>query len=396
MPKKSMTCSKIQDSQSLLFDKLPQTIKEAFFLGAYSSRGHITDPVGSEKTVTYFSHNCLDGKASLALAPLLASAGLTVPKIIWPSQAEGQCLQIILSSISGMKLTLAPDEMRSCLVSQGAFFASAPKSSAILHDELAVSVKSAWQLFSLVSLLILRNLNIKAAIYDIKINDSDPGFDIHGARRSILALKDYAGQLGTITSYFLSYQQQFLGQALGPVLELIEALEILKGRGPHDIKKMVLEQAADLLLLAHKAANRTEAKSTLKSLIIRGDALKKIEDIITGQGGNSHVVNDYAQLPRAKHKIAIRSLKTGFVTRIKAINLAALRDRLTGIHPGAGFLLQMNVGDSVRENDVVIELHFPEPRCSARLQDEIRDAIVLDDRPPNFMPLIAEKIKDTS
>ncbi|MFC2163890.1 hypothetical protein ACFLT2_02690 [Acidobacteriota bacterium] len=376
-----------------LFPEISQVEKDIFSEDIKIWNRHFADQDNLIHPVTFFFQHGLDSKVSLVLLPLLASVGLLVPKILWPSQPEGTSLESILRTISGMKLTLSPDEMRSALESAGGFFACAPESLRIFHDRLISTGKSEWQLFSLLCLLTLNGLDAKSASFGIKINDATPGSDIKNAREFVNVLKELTECLGVSASFYLSYKRQLLGLALGPVQELIEALEILKGRGPHDVKKLALEHGADLLILANKAANRTEAKTVLKSLLLKGDALKKMEEIIEIQGGNIKIVNDYSELPEADQRIDIHSTKIGFVTRLKTSHLKKLKQKLMCIHPGAGLIFQKTVGDPVKEGDLLVKMHFPTPRCSSGLQNEIRNAFVVTDCAPSFFPLIAEKIK---
>jgi pyrimidine-nucleoside phosphorylase len=298
-----------------------------------------------------------------------------------------------LNTIAGIKLTFATEEMQFVLDASGGVFAYPTSSLQIIHDRLASRAKSEWQLFTSISLLTMNSLESKHAVYDIKINDSLTGFDLNIARESVYALKEQLDRLGINVSYFLSPMHQPLGQALGPTLELIEAFETLKGRGPLDVKKIVLEQGADLILLSEHAANRTEAKSTLKSLLLNGDAQNKIEEIIGTQGGDPGVVNDYARLPMVAREIEIYSPKTGYVTRMKIARLKTLKRRLMDIHPGAGLIFQKSVGDQVNKDEPLVRLHFPEPRCPVKLQDEIQNIFVIADHKPKFYPFIEEKIK---
>jgi|GEM_PF-2017084 len=386
-----MTCASKTDYQSFVFPELPKPVQKAFFKGVLAWRQQFPHTTCSGDLVTCFSFSDLDTKIALTLVPLLASAGLMTPKIIWPSQTVGGLAQNTFHAISGFKLAIGSDEMQSALMSSGGVFACAPETIKAYHSRLASSVRSKWQLFSLTSLLTLQGLRAKSALYDIKINDSSPDFDIHKARKLAMVLKAHSDQLGIQTSYFLRSMPQPLGRALGPVLEVIEACEILKGRGPLDMKKFVLEQAADLLL-NQKAANRTAAKTKLKSLILSGDALRAFSNIIHTQYGQSRIVNDYSLLPRTNHKIAVCARKEGFVTHMKMSSLHALRERLSSLHPGAGVILQVNFGEPVKKGDLLAEIHYPEPRCSSRIQEEIHMAIGLGNHPPRFEPLIAEKI----
>jgi len=388
-----MTCASKPDYQSFVFPELPKPVQEAFFKGVLAWRQQFPQTACSGDLATCFSFSGLDSKISLILVPLLASAGLMTPKIIWPPQTVGGLAQNTFHAIFGFKLAIGPDEMRSALTSSGGVFACAPEIVKAYHSRLTSSVRSKWQLFSLTSLLTLHGLRAKSALYDIKTNDSSPGFDIRKARKSVMVLKEHSDRLGIQTSYFLRSMPQPLGRALGPALEVIEACEILKGRGPLDMKKFVLEQAAELLLLSQEAANRTAAKTKLKSLILSGDALRAFANIIHTQHGQSRIVNDYSLLPRVNHKIAVCAPKEGFVTHMKMSSLHTLRERLSGLHPGAGVILQVDFGEPVKKGALLAEIHYPEPQCSSRILEETRMAIGLGDHPPPFAPLIAEKIK---
>jgi pyrimidine-nucleoside phosphorylase len=94
--------------------------------------------------------------------------------------------------------------------------------------------------------------------------------------------------------------EQPLGMAVGHTTEVIEAIETLKGRGPHDLIELCMELGSLALVQAGKAKDVAEAVQKLEELIRSGQALKTFGTLITAQGGDARVLDDYSLMPTAK------------------------------------------------------------------------------------------------
>jgi pyrimidine-nucleoside phosphorylase len=152
-----------------------------------------------------------------------------------------------------------------------------------------------------------------------------------------------------------------LGEAVGNSLEMIEAIEALKGKAPADLMEVTLALGVQMLHLGKKAKNPKEAEEKLRRSINTGQALAKFKEAIQRQGGNPSVLVDYRLLPTAKHRITVKSDREGYVQSmdtmrigLSAVKLGAGRARMDSqIDPGVGFLIKKKTGDFVKKNEVL-------------------------------------------
>ena len=164
----------------------------------------------------------------------------------------------------------------------------------------------------------------------------------------------------------ISSMEQPLGYAVGNSLEVIEALEFLKGNYKEDLYEITLELAIKTLLNCNKAKNRTEAKKMFDEVIKNGSALEKFKKIIEYQGGNTEVVNNYALFKLGQNKIEIKATQSGYIKELVALEVAhaakllgAGRDKKSdNINFGAGVILNKKIGDKVSKDEVVMELYL--------------------------------------
>lgn len=113
-----------------------------------------------------------------------------------------------------------------------------------------------------------------------------------------------------------------LGRAIGNSLEVIEAIEFLKGNLEGDLTDLTYEFGAIALIQLGKHKNLDDAKEHLKSIVKSGKALDKLKELIIAQGGNSQVIDDYSKFKQAEHKIEVKANKEGFVQKIDAYKIA--------------------------------------------------------------------------
>ena len=124
----------------------------------------------------------------------------------------------------------------------------------------------------------------------------------------------------------ISNMEQPLGHAVGNSLEVIEAIETLKGQGNEELLDLCLELGAHMVVLANKASTKQEAVSILKEKIASGEALEKLREFVKAQGGSGEEIDDYSKFPQAKFRIDLLSNHEGWVSEIKAekIGVASL------------------------------------------------------------------------
>lgn len=353
--------------------------------------------------IAAFSTESFTDKVSLILVPLLASTGLTVPKFSAHEITAKDSVLDKLESIPGLQTVLSPEEIKSQLSKTGAVIVTVPEPinssfKKIYPSEEISSLKDSKKLLCTIITIILIS-EAKGAVFDIKVGDGTFINNVQDARNMARSLKKICFQTNIRSSYILSDMNQPLGQAIGNSLELIEALEILKGKGPLDILKISLELGTEMLLLTEKVSNRIEAKKFLKSKIINGEALEKFKEIIEAQRGNARIIDDYSILPTAEEKIKIISQKKGYIQNIKIDRIYLIGKELAifrkksayPIDHGSGFLVQKKIGDWVEKNEILGEVYFNNNKDRSWVEKEFREAFIISRNPPDFRPFIIER-----
>jgi len=357
-------------------------------------------------------------KVSLVLVPLVSSTSVVVSKISEPFSLLGSawkkafCNQVnfcshsnILQSIPGFQTSLDLKEIKSQLSQVGAALFSPPNQMASFFKKIpAFKSTNSWQDFRdsllgcFMSSILLCGVN--GASFDIKVGEGSFLKNSQEAKSLTLSLKNTCERLKINASFILSDMNQPLGQAMGSSLEVREVLEVLKGKGPLDVLKLSLELGTDILLLAKKSSNRTEAKRDLKKKIINGEALEKFKQIIEVQRGNPRIIDDYSLLPQAKNRMKILSAKKGFIHKIimKQIRSLCLELETSGKKPtdsidhGPGLLIFKKFGERVEKGETLAEVHFNKLKNISRFEKESQGAFMISEKPPDFRPFIYERI----
>ena len=168
-----------------------------------------------------------------------------------------------------------------------------------------------------------------------------------------------------------------LGRAVGNSLEVIEAIETLKGQGPADVEALSLTLAARMVRLGGEAATERDAEKKVREALTSGRGLEKLRQIIENQRGDPRVIDDYNRLPSAPERDTIVAEKAGYLVGLDAeligraaMVLGAGRDKVEDtIDPGVGMILHAKLGDRVEWGQPLIELHYRDTGRLAEAQE---------------------------
>ncbi len=160
-----------------------------------------------------------------------------------------------------------------------------------------------------------------------------------------------------------------LGNSIGNILEVKEAIATLRGQGPEDFVELCLTSGTTMLLQAKVYQDRKAARRALEKVLTNGKALKVFTNFVKAQGGDTSYVDDVSKFPTALYTVPIRSVKTGYVKAINtfdlglaAVELGAGRETKDDvIDPTAGIILHKKIGDEVVKNDVIMTLYTERP-----------------------------------
>ncbi|MFP4687873.1 MAG: hypothetical protein ACLFN5_07195, partial [bacterium] len=221
------------------------------------------------------------------------------------------------------------------------------------------------------------------------------------------AMVEIGTNLGKNMAALITDMNQPLGRAVGNGLEMIQAIEILKGNGPRDLTELVCRLAAEMLVMASYAENAEEGYELARQSIDDGSAVAKLADIIEAQSGNSGVIDDYSLFPGAEVEEKLGAPEAGFVQEINAFkigmaakNLGAGRETLdSALDYGAGILLDKKIGDEVEKGEPLVRLCYNKhsgddsPHCNPQeARRRVLDAYQIGSAKPEPRPLIYAKM----
>ncbi len=345
-------------------------------------------------------------KTSLVVAPLAAACGVIVPMMSGRGLGHTGGTLDKLESIPGFRVSLSRAEMNAALgstgcamIGQSAELAPADKKLYALRD-----VSGTIESIPLITASILSKKvaeGIEGLVLDVKTGRGafmKTEADAHALAQSLVSIGKASG---VRTEAVITSMDAPLGCAVGNALEVIESLEVMKGRGPGDLVDLSIELSARMLLLGGVAMDRPDAERRVRHAIASGSALDRFRSIVESQGGDPRVVDDYARLPTASGQHHVPADRSGYVTGLDAeligrasVALGAGRDRVEdGVDPAVGITVVARIGHRVSGGDPVLTLHY---RTEARLDAALplaRSAIHIGDQPPQARPLILASIE---
>ncbi|HWF85005.1 MAG TPA: thymidine phosphorylase [Vicinamibacterales bacterium] len=344
-------------------------------------------------------------KTSLIVAPLVAACGVPVPMMSGRGLGHTGGTLDKLEAIPGFRVNLSLEEMHAVLarvgcamIGQTAQIAPADKTLYALRD-----VTGTVESIPLISASIMSKKiaeGIDALVLDVKTGSGAFMKTEADSRRLAESLVSIGNASGVKTEAVITAMETPLGRAVGNALEVIECLDVLKGRGAADLIEVSVALAARMLVFGCVASDRAEGECRVRAAIGSGAGLERFRQIIEAQGGDPRVVDDYARFPAAPERHVVTAARDGFVTRVDAelvgrasVALGAGRDRVEDpVDPAVGILLDAKPGDAVHAGDSLLEIHY---RDRARLDRALAltaRAITLGETRPAPAPLIVGEV----
>ena len=191
-----------------------------------------------------------------------------------------------------------------------------------------------------------------------------------------------------------------LGNNIGNSLEVIEAIDVLKGNGPEDLVNVSIE-IASLMVVASKNISTHEARSQVINVLKNGEAFNKFKELVRYQGGNTSWIENTDNFPKAKFEVQIKAPKSGFIKSMNtekigklACSLGAGREtKDTIIDYSAGIKILKKTSDYVEENEVIAILYTNKEEKIENSVNEYLAAIEFSDEEQQKPKLIYEIIR---
>ncbi|WP_027093711.1 pyrimidine-nucleoside phosphorylase [Cohnella thermotolerans] len=341
-------------------------------------------------------------KTTLILAPMVAACGVPVAKMSGRGLGHTGGTIDKLEAIAGFRTELSRDaffaqvnEIGVSVIGQSGNIAPADKKLYALRDVTGTVDSIPLIASSVMSKKIAAGAD--AIVLDVKFGSGAFMKTAEDAIELAKAMVAIGTEVGRNTVAAITDMDQPLGRLIGNALEVREAIEILRGEGPDDLRELCLELGGHMLLLGGKAADRADARAKLERALASGEALRKLAQLIAAQGGDPAVAERPELLPQAAARVRVAADADGYVHGIdaEAIGVAAMRlgaGRATkddAIDYAVGIELVAKRGDRVRRGDPLAVLHVrAEDEAAAAASEQVRSAYALEAEPPARQPLV--------
>jgi pyrimidine-nucleoside phosphorylase len=340
-------------------------------------------------------------KTSLIVAPIVAACGVVVPMMSGRGLGHTGGTLDKLEAVPGFKVNLGVDQLKErlradgcAMIGQTAQIAPADKRLYALRD-----VTGTVESVPLISASIMSKKiaeGIDALVLDVKTGSGAFMKSEAESRRLAESLVAIGLAAGVRTEAIITDMDAPLGCAVGNALEVIECLEVLKGRGPEDVMTVSVELAARMLVLGGVASSRSAAVRRVRHAIDSGEGLERFRRIVEGQGGDPRVVDDYGRLPSVEGRQVVTAPRAGYLTRLDAelvgrasVALGAGRDTLEDqVDPGVGIVVKAKPGAALNRADAVLELHYRDGSRLGRAVSLAEQAVVVGDAPEHPRSLL--------
>jgi pyrimidine-nucleoside phosphorylase len=335
------------------------------------------------KVVDKHSTGGVGDKTSIAVAPVVAAAGVPFGKMSGRGLGHTGGTLDKLESIPGFRVELTTDELIAqvrdvgiAIVGATADLVPADKRLYALRDVTATVDNYSLIAASIMSKKIAGGAD--AIVLDVKVGDGAFMKSRDDAETLAEVMIDLGRRAGREVVAIISDMDQPLGRAVGNALEIKEAVQTLRGDGPADFLELVLEASAQLLALSDLALEPEQARARAEDVIANGSALEAYTRWIEAQGGDA----DEGALPTADVVREIIAPRTGYVRSLGAVQVgvaalrlgAGRRDKDDPIDHSVGVVLHKKRGDAVDEGEMLAEIHAADDAAAERAAADVRDA----------------------
>jgi len=342
---------------------------------------------------------------TLALVPMVAAAGVPVAKMSGRGLGHTGGTIDKLESIKGFKTELSLNQFINIVKKVGASIIS-PTSDLAPADKKLYALRDVTGTIDSIPLIVSSIMSKKLAagadaiVLDVTTGSGAFMQEYKDALKLGKIMVDIGLELGKETVAVLSNMDEPLGFAIGNSLEVKEAVEILKNRGPEDLRNLCLILGAHMLKLGGAVKNYEEGKDKLEKILKEGIAFNKFKEMITAQGGNPEVVDNPELLPLAKHSTKIKADISGFVQKIdsrlvgeSAMLLGAGREKKESkIDLSVGIVLKKKVGSKVNINEDLAEIYYNDSEKLKEAKKRLFSSFVIKNKKSQKLPLILATI----
>lgn len=374
-----------------------------FLTEAMTNSGDILD-LSNIKGIKIDKHSTggVGDTTTLVLAPLTASLGLPVVKMSGRGLGHTGGTLDKLESIPNFNINISSEKAIEqvnnhsiVIMGQTAELAPADKTLYALRD-----VTGTVESIPLIASSIMSKKLAGGAdgiVLDVKIGSGAFMKNIDDAIKLSDTMIKTGKSLGKKMCALITDMNQPLGLNIGNSLEVIEAMEILKGNADGRLKEVSFALGAEMLIMGGIAENKENAIEMLNKNIENGRGIEKLRELIILQGGDPNVIEDYSLFPQPKESYILKSEYNGYINNINAYDIgraaletgAGRRTKNDNIDYSAGIIMNKQVGDKIQRGEKIAEIFSSSLEKCRNAADIIKNAVNIGEK-PKARPVIYE------
>lgn len=346
-------------------------------------------------------------KTSLVVGPMAAALGIKVAKMSGRGLGQTGGTLDKLESIPGFIIEVEPDqffkqvnEIGIAIIGQSKNIVPADKKLYALRD-----VTGTIESLGLIASSIMSKKLASGAdhiVLDVKVGKGAFMSNLEMATELADLMVRIGKDAGKDTTATLTNMNQPLGCAVGNSLEIIEAIETLKGNGPKDFTDLSISLTAELLLVSGMEKDEEEAKNKAMEVIKNGSALEKFREMVEYQGGNPKVIDDYSIMGEAEEvveltyegetEVFVEELDAHLIGEASVLLGAGRETKEDSIDHTVGIIVHKKIGDKLVNGDKIATIYSNGKNTEAALQ-MVMDAYTLTNEEVEIPPIIFKTIR---
>ena len=344
-------------------------------------------------------------KTTLIVAPVVACCGVKMAKMSGRGLGHTGGTVDKLESSPGFKTSLETEEFVNivntcglCVAGQSGRLCPADKKLYGLRDVTATVDNMPLIASSIMSKKLAGGAD--CIVLDVKCGSGAFMKDLDSAKELAEKMVEIGKGAGKKIAALITDMDKPLGRYIGNSLEVVEAVETLKGNGPKDLTEISVLLAAKLLQLAGRGGFE-ECKALAKSKIADGSALRKLAEMVKLQGGDDKYIFDADLFPKAEYKREIIAQESGYIAAMDTegvgsvcVALGAGRQKKEdSIDPSAGIILEKKTGDYVEKGDLLATLYCSDDTLFIAAEKQYRKSVTFSASKSDIIPLLLEIVE---
>lgn len=367
---------------------------------AMAHSGDILDLSELGNVVDKHSTGGIGDKVTLILMPIVASLGVKVAKMSGRGLGFTGGTKDKLEAIPGYKTEISIEEFIQnvkkigiSLIGQTLNLAPADKKLYALRDAINCTANIPLISSSIMSKKIASGAN--KIVLDVTCGSGAFMKNLNDAEKLSRTMIEIGKLANKETVCVITNMDQPLGKMVGNTLEVIEAIEALKGNMQEDVKSVILELGAYILKLDGKGNDIEENKKKIEEAIRTGKAYSKFIELVANQGGDISYIEDTNKFEKAKYKLPVRVTKDGYIKSLNAEEVGKIASFLgagrikkeDNIDYSVGIELLKKVGDEVENNEIVAYIYANDEQKGEKARNLLLDTYKISEE-------TVEKVKD--